>query len=98
MQRCCRRVPIVDKRLVITAAGAYRPRPAGVTVVTGSNVMGTEELIARGMIDAALVYMPHLSDIGIDEAVAKADVACGADAQQTQAGAAGIGLAHTGIQ
>src|SRR5262245_53566447 len=63
VQCCGRRVAIMNERFVITAAGANRTCPAGVTVITRTNVVRIEKSIARRMIDAAFVHVPHLSDI-----------------------------------
>lgn len=59
----------MNKGFVIAASGTYGPCPTSVTVVARSNMMRTEELITGGMIDAAFLHVPHLSNIRIDEAM-----------------------------
>jgi hypothetical protein len=71
----------VNKGFVITTAGANRPCPAGVAVVSRADVVSVEELVASFVVHAAFVHVSHLPDIGIDETVTKIDIAGGADSQ-----------------
>src|SRR2546422_2003522 len=98
MQRRRGRVAVVNERFVIAAAGADRPRPAGMTVAARSNVMRIETLLARRVTDASFLHVSHLSHIGIDKGVTEIDVARRSDAQQTEAGAARICLADAAVQ
>src|SRR5690242_13948733 len=77
MQRCGRCVAVVNKRFVVTPAGAHRACPAGVAVVARTNMVCVEKLIARFVVHTTVLHVPHLSRVGIDEAVTKIDITSG---------------------
>ncbi len=86
-----RRRAVSRIRLVVTAAGANRPRPAGLTVGLFRDVMRLEKRLLT--IPAhAVVHGAELVRIGSRETMTERDVTVGGDAHQPDAGAAGIRL------
>ena len=59
----------VDERLVIAASRTDRPRPTSMAIISGADVVGIQELLARFMIDAIL-DVPHFADRRVYEAMA----------------------------
>src|SRR5262245_60198846 len=88
----------MNEGFVVTASGAYRPRPARVTVIAGPDVMGVQEFVASPVIHTAFLHLAQLAHSRIDKAVAQIDIASGADPQETKAGTAWIRLADAGVQ
>src|SRR5437762_2387196 len=88
----------MNKSLVVAAAGADGPRPTGMAVVTGAEMVRLEKFLTSHLVDATVLHMSHLPDGGVDKSVAQVEIARGADAQQPESRAAGIGLAHAGVQ
>src|SRR5262245_53023002 len=76
MQVRARRRAVADVRLVIAAAGAQRPRPAGLAVGLVDDVMLLEEAGLRVAIDP-VAHRAELVRVGAGEAVAERDVAVG---------------------
>src|SRR5690349_359532 len=89
---------VMNKRLVVAAAGTDRARPTGVTVIALAQVVRLEELRTGCVVDAALLHMSHFPDRRIDKTMAQTDVAGRADTEQSQSRAARVGLADARMQ
>src|SRR5437879_1635569 len=84
-------VAIVYVGLVMTASRTQGTRPAGVAIVLGIDVAAAQEVRLLLAIDAGR-YVSDRVHVGIDEAMARRDIARGSDAQQSERRAAGVRL------
>src|SRR5436190_15621937 len=88
---------VARMRLMIAAAGAQRPGPAGAAIDFVRNVMALEKGPLRLAIDA-VADTAQTVPVRSGKTVAQRDIAAGRDAEKTEAGAAGIGLAHALVE
>jgi hypothetical protein len=67
-------VSVTYKRFVMTSAGTKRTRETAMTIVLPSDMTAIEEGVLLSLVDACIHIAQRMS-IGIDEAVARSDIA-----------------------
>ena len=87
------RVAIAHEGFVMAAAGAQRPRPAGVAIVFGTDVAAPQKIALLRFVDARGNVSQRVR-IGIHKAMARSDVSRRPHAQQPQARAARMRFVH----
>src|SRR5690242_13088496 len=90
-------VAIAHVRFVMTAAGAHRARPTGVAICLRLDVAAREEIRLACAIQTRS-DVPQPVRIGIDEAMARSNIARRPDAHQAEPGAARMRFADALMQ
>src|SRR5262245_10425972 len=97
MQIRMTRVAVTDKGFVVTTAGTDGPRPAGVAFGFAMNASAIKEIGLNFTVDSGR-KMTEFVRVGINETVARSDVARRRHAEQTEPCAAGMRLADACVQ
>ena len=97
MQVRAPRVAVTDVCFVITTARTDGPRPAGVAFGFAMNAAAFKEICLNLAVNACR-EMTQLVRVGINETMARRDVARRGHAEQSQPRAAGVRFADAGVQ